>query len=280
MNARMKMRKNARLFLWCAVCFCLAVPVMFPVLYAFLGSFRTAGEFSRLPPALLPDSFLNFDSYIQVFTRVPMARYFLNSLGTTVLVCAVKLCLSILAAYAFAFFDFRLKNLLFVLILGTMMLPADTLIITNYRTVSRLGLTNTWLGVAVVSFAGASQMFMLRQAFIQAPRALRDAAFLDGCGDMRFLWRILVPVCRPVVITLLIQVFVAQWNAYLWPLMVTDSDAMRTVQVGITMLTGAEDTNYQVVLAGACAAMVPPVVLFITVRNRLTASMTRGAVSD
>ena len=268
MNARKKIRKNARSALWSVLCFCLAVPVVFPVLYAFLGSFRTAGEFSRLPPALFPDSFLNFDSYVQVFTRVPMARYFLNSLGTTALVCAVKICLSILAAYAFAFFEFRLKDLLFVVILGTMMLPADTLIITNYRTVSRMGLTNTWLGVAIVSFAGASQMFMLRQAF------------LDGCGDVRFLWRILVPVCRPVVITLLMQAFVAQWNAYLWPLMVTDSDAMRTVQVGITMLTGAEDANYQVVLAGACAAMAPPVVLFITVRNRLTASMTRGAVSD
>ena len=280
MSARTGKRKKVRAALWYAVCFCLVVPVMFPVLYAFLGSFRTAGEFSRLPPALFPDSFLHFDSYVQVFTRVPMARYFLNSLGTTVLVCAVKMCLSILAAYAFAFFDFRLKNVLFILILGTMMLPADTLIITNYRTVSRLGLTNTWLGIAVVSFAGASQMFMLRQAFIQAPSALRDAAFLDGCGDLRFLWRILVPVCRPVVITLLMQAFVAQWNAYLWPLLVTDSDTMRTVQVGITMLTGAEDTNYQVVLAGACAAMAPPVILFITVRRRLAASMTRGAVAD
>ena len=276
----MKPRREMRYVLWCVLCACLVLPVVFPVLYAFLSSFRTAGEFARVPPTLFPDSFLNFDSYVQVFTRVPMARYFLNSLGTTVLVCAVKMGLAILAAYAFAFFDFRLKGFLFVLILGTMMLPADTLIITNYRTVSRLGLTNTWLGVAVVSFAGASQMFMLRQAFAQAPRALRDAAFMDGCGDMRFLWRILAPVCRPVIVTLLIQAFVAQWNAYLWPLLVTDSDAMRTVQVGITMLTGAEDTNYQVVLAGACAAMAPPVVLYVTVRSRLTASMTRGAVSD
>ena len=120
MKAQHGIRKKARLALWCAVCFCLAVPVVFPVMYAFLGSFRTAGEFSRLPPALFPDSFLNFDSYVQVFTRVPMARYFLNSLGTTALVCAVKICLSILAAYAFAFFEFRLKDLLFVVILGIM----------------------------------------------------------------------------------------------------------------------------------------------------------------
>ncbi len=276
----MTKRRKAVRALWYVFCTALVLPVVFPVLYAFLGSFRTAEEFARIPPPLFPDSLINFENYVQVFTRVPMARYFLNSLGTTVLVCAVKMGLAILAAYAFAFYDFRGKGLLFTLILGTMMLPADTLIITNYRTVSRLGLTDTWLGIAVVSFTGASQMFMLRQAFMQSPRALRDAAYLDGCGDVRFLWLILVPVCRPVVVTLLLQAFVAQWNAYLWPLLVTNSDTMRTVQVGITMLNGTEDTNYQVVLAGACAAMVPPVVLFIVVRNRLTGAMTRGTVSD
>ncbi len=275
----MKRRKVLFRALWTLVCAAAALLTVFPVLYAFLSSFKTAGEFARVPVRLLPDS-LDPESYIRVFTRVPMGRYFFNSLVTTVMVCVVKMGLAIPAAYAFAFWSFRFKKTLFILILGTMMLPADTVIVTNYQTVSRLGLTDTWLGVAVVSFTGASQMFMLRQAFTQAPRALRDAAYLDGCGDLRFLWQVLVPVCTPIVVTLTLQAFVAQWNAYLWPLLVTNTDGMRTVQVGITMLTGAEETNYQVVLAGACAALVPPVVLFILIRSRLAASMTRGAVSD
>lgn len=274
------MKKRAAFAAWLLACAVTAFLAVFPVLYAFFGSFRTAGEFARVPPRLLPDSFLNFDSYVQVFTRVPMARFFLNSLATTVMVCAVKLSLAVMAAYAFAFYDFRFKGFLFTLLLATMMLPQDTVIVTNYQTVSRLNLTDTWLGVAVVSFAGASQMFMLRQAFIQSPRILRDAAYLDGCGDLRFLWTVLVPVCRPVIVTLLLQAFVAQWNAYLWPLLVTNSNEMRTVQVGITMLTGADDAHYQVVLAGACAAMTLPVALFVIVRRRLTGAMTRGAVSD
>ena len=276
----MKIRSAAANAAWFLVCGALALLTVFPVLYAFFGSFRSAGEFARVPVRLLPDSFLHFDSYVQVFTRVPMARYFLNSLGTTALVCLVKMGMAILAAYAFAFYTFPFRGFLFALLLGTMMLPADTLIVTNYQTVSRLGLIDTWAGIAAVSFVGASQMFMLRQAFSQSPRALRDAAFLDGCGDLRYLWTVLVPVCRPVIVTLLIQAFVAQWNAYLWPLLVTNSNQTRTVQVGITMLTGAGDTNYQVVLAGACAAMTPPVVLFIVIRRRLTGAMTRGALSD
>ena len=258
----------------------LCLLTVFPVLYAFFGSFKTPGEFTRLPPMLLPDSFLNFENYVSVFTAAPMARYFFNSAGTTLLVCIVKLTAAVLAAYSFAFFEFRFRNVLFFLILGTMMIPADTVIVTNYQTVSRLGLTDTWLGISVVSFVGASQMFLLRQAFRQTPVALRDAAFLDGCSDLRFLFSVLVPVCRPVWITLFMQAFVAQWNAYLWPLLVTNSDAMRTVQVGIAMLTSAEDTNYQVVLAGTVSAILPPVLLFILIRRYISRSMTQGAVSD
>ena len=252
---------------------------VFPVLYAVFGSFKTAGEFTRLPPLLLPDSFLNFENYATVFTAAPMARYFFNSAGTTLLVCFVKLLAAVLAAYSFAFFRFRFRNALFYLILGTMMIPADTVIVTNYQTVSRLGLTDTWLGISVVSFVGASQMFMLRQAFRQSPAALRDAAFLDGCSDLRFLFSVLLPVCRPVLITLFMQTFVAQWNAYLWPLLVTNSDALRTVQVGIAMLTSAEDSNYQVVLAGTVSAILPPVLLFILIRRYISRSMTQGAVA-
>ncbi len=257
----------------------LCLLVVFPCVYAFLGSFKTADEFSRLPPRLFPDSFLNLSNYEAVFTLAPMGRYFFNSAGTTLLVCIVKLLSAMLAAYAFTYFDFRFKKTLFVFLLGTMMIPADTVIVTNYQTVSRLALTDTWLGIAIVSFAGASQMFMLTQAFSQAPLALRQAAFLDGCSDLRFLFSVLLPYCRPVWVTLFMQAFVAQWNAYLWPLLVTNSDRMRTVQVGISMLTSTEDTNYQVILAGTVAAILPPVLLFILVRRLISHSLTEGAVS-
>lgn len=131
-----------------------------------------------------------------------------------------------------------------------MMMPGDTLLITNYVTVSRLGLLNTYLGMCITGFVSASQMFMLRQKFLSVPKDLRHAAMIDGCGDLRYILTILMPICKPIITTLFVQSFITIWNAYLWPLIITASAPdMRTIMVGITKLNSWEDTNYQLVLA-------------------------------
>lgn len=252
--------------------------VLFPVFYGVMGAFKTPAEFSAYPPTVFPRSLANLDNFRAVFTQAPMGRYFLNSLITASLTSAVRLIVATMAAYAFAFFHFRGEKALFLLILGTMMLPADTLLITNYQTVSRLGLLDSYLGVCIVAFVGASQMFMLRQHFMSAPVAVREAAEIDGCGDVRFVFGILLPMSLPLMMILFVQTFVTQWNAYLWPLLVTNSDAMRTVQVGVTMLTSIEGANYETVLAGATVAMIPAALLFVALRRSLTRTMNQGAV--
>jgi len=253
--------------------------VMFPVFYGILGAFKTPAEFISDPPTVLPQSFCNLQNFSTVFSQVPMLRYFLNSLITATLTSVVRLAVAALAAYAFSFFSFRGQGVLFFLILGTMMLPADTLLIANYQTVSHLGLLDTYLGICIVSFVGASQMFMLRQHFKAAPVSVREAAQIDGCGDIRFIVSILLPMSLPLLLILFVQSFVAQWNTYLWPLLVTNTTAMRTVQVGITMLTTIEGTNYETVLAGATVAMIPAALLFIGMRRSLTASLDDGALA-
>ena len=252
--------------------------LLFPVFYGVMGAFKTPAEFNAYPPAVLPKSFSNLENFRAVFTQVPMPRYFLNSLITATLTSVVRLIVAALAAYAFAFYRFRGEKVLFILILGTMMLPADTLLITNYQTVSRLGLLDSYLGVCIVTFVSASQMFMLRQHFKSAPGAVREAAQLDGCGDLRFAVSILTPMSLPLMLILFVQSFVTQWNAYLWPLLVTNTNAMRTVQVGVTMLTAIEGTNYETVLAGATVAMIPAAILFVAMRRSLTRTMSQGAV--
>ena len=252
--------------------------LLFPVFYGVMGAFKTPAEFNAYPPSVLPGSFLNLENFRAVFTQVPMPRYFLNSLITATLTSVVRLIVAALAAYAFAFYRFRGEKVLFILILGTMMLPADTLLITNYQTVSRLGLLDSYLGVCIVTFVSASQMFMLRQHFKSAPGAVREAAQLDGCGDLRFAVSILTPMSLPLMLILFVQSFVTQWNAYLWPLLVTNTNAMRTVQVGVTMLTAIEGTNYETVLAGATVAMIPAAILFVAMRRSLTRTMSQGAV--
>ena len=252
--------------------------LLFPLFYGLMGAFKTPAEFSAYPPTVFPRSFANLDNFRAVFTQVPMARHVLNSLITSVITSVVRLAVAALAAYAFAFYEFKGQRVLFFLILGTMMLPADTLLITNYQTVSRLGLLDSYLGICIVTFVGASQMFMLRQHFKTAPTAVREAAQLDGCGDLRFALSILLPMSLPLMLILFVQTFVIQWNAYLWPLLVTNSNQMRTVQVGVTMLTSVESTNYETVLAGAVVAMLPAALLFAALRRSLTRTMSQGAV--
>ena len=137
-------------------------------------------------PKLLPNTFTYLDNFKNALHQAPMFRYMLNSLIMATLGTVVRLVFSISAAYVFTYYEFRLKNLFFFLLLGTMMLPGDILLVTNYTTVSKLGLLNSYLGMTIVSFVSASQMFMLRQRFMQIPRDLRQAALLDGCGAVSY----------------------------------------------------------------------------------------------
>ena len=246
----------------------LGIIIIFPLIYCFLSSFKTPSEF--LNPKLFPSSFLYLDNFKNALERGNLLRYTLNSFVIALVGTAVRMVLSILAAYAFTFYDFKGKNFFFFLILGTMMIPGDVLLVTNYLTVSKMHLLNTYLGVMIVSFVSASQMFMLRQRFKTIPKDMREASSMDGYGDLWFIWKVLLPLSKPVVTTLFVQSFINLWNAYLWPLIVTaSSPEMRTVLVGITRLNSWEDENYQLVMAGVCISLIPSLILFIVMRRNM-----------
>ncbi len=272
------MKHRGREWVLGALALWLGCAVLFPLFYGIMGAFKSPAEFVGWPPAVFPQSFYYLKNFETVFTQAPMLRYFWNTLVVSVSSTLVKLFIALLAAYAFVYYDFAGKKALFFLLLGTMMLPPDTLTITNYQTVSHLGLLDTYLGIGIVSFVGASQMFMLRQHFLSSPKPIREAAQMDGCGDLRFIAFILTPMSLPLLLTLFLQAFVVQWNAYLWPLLVTNTTEMRTVQVGITMLTTLEGTNYETVLAGASVALIPAVLLFLFLRKSITRTMSGGTI--
>ena len=259
------------------VAIALGLVIIFPLIYCFLSSFKTPSEF--LDPKLLPSSFLNLDNYKAALERGNLLRYILNSFVIAFLGSAIRLIFSILAAYVFAFYDFRGKNVVFFMILGTMMIPSDVLLATNYLTVSRLHLLNTYMGVMVVSFVSASATFMLRQRFKTIPRDMREAASMDGYGDIWFILRVLLPITRPVVTTLFVQSFISLWNSYLWPLIATaSSPEMRTVMVGITRLNSWEDENYQLVMAGVVISLIPSIILFLIMRRSLRKGGLEGSL--
>ena len=266
----MKRKKKDLLFdtLITVIAIILGIIIIFPLIYCFLSSFKTPSEF--LNPKLFPSSFLYLDNFKNALERGNLLRYTLNSFVIAFVGTAVRMVLSILAAYAFTFYDFKGKNFFFFLILGTMMIPGDVLLVTNYLTVSKMHLLNTYLGVMIVSFVSASQMFMLRQRFKTIPKDMREASSMDGYGDLWFIWKVLLPLSKPVVTTLFVQSFINLWNAYLWPLIVTaSSPEMRTVMVGITRLNSWEDENYQLVMAGVCISLIPSLILFIVMRRNM-----------
>ena len=276
---KIKTRRLVRDLLISLAALFLGLIMVFPVFYTIATAFKTRAELSVFPPRVLPARFLNLENFKMVFHTAPLLRYMLNSLIVSGMGCFLKIIFAVLASYAFSYFSFPGKSILFVIVLGTMMLPADTLVVSNYLTITRLNMLDNYFAMAVTSLIGASQMFMLRQNFRTIPRAYRDAAFIDGCGDFRYLFYIIIPYSGPVILILMVQSFITFWNAYLWPLLVTNRTEMRTVQVGIAMLTNPMDTNYTLVLAAVTLLFIPSFILFGFFRATMGRGIDAGALA-
>ena len=208
-----------------------------------------------------------------------MSTYMATSAVMTLAIVAGQLITSILAGYAFAFLRFPLKRTLFLVCLATLMIPGEVTFITNLDTITSLGWFNTYAGLSVPFLATGFGIFLMRQAFLQIPRDLQEAAQLDGYGHLRFMTRVAVPLARPSLAALGVFSFLGAWNQYLWPLVSTGGTTpLNTVQIGLKQLLGTEVTQIPVSLAGAVIAFVPLVILLLVFQKQLVRSLTAGAV--
>lgn len=259
-----------------AAALALGAVLVFPIVYCFLSSFKDLGEFMAYPPTLLPESFGNTGNFSKALTQTPILRFMLNSLIVALIGTALRILFAAMAAFAFAYYDFPGKKILFAVVLAIVMLPDDTLVVSNYLTVTKLRLLDNYLGMCVTSLAGASQMFLLRQHFKTIPKEMYEAAQMDGCGSLNYIFRVIVPVSRPILMTLAVQSFIGFWNSYLWPLLVTNREEMRTVQVGVTMLTTLDATSYSLVMAAVTIVTAPSILLFLILRRNIVEGMSSG----
>jgi len=259
--------------LWYALLGMAALVVLFPLLYALL----TATEVALYPPRLFP-SRLDLANYEQVLQQVPIPRFIVNSVVVATIIMAGQLVTASLAAYAFAFLRFRGRDLLFFVFLSTMMIPWEVTVIPNYLTMKQLGWLNSFQALTVPFLATGFGTFLLRQFFKAIPLEIQDAATMDGCGALRFLWTILVPLARPALGTLGVYSFLQAWNMYLWPLLVVNSPHMKTVQIGIASLQNAEQQEFNIVMAGVVLVLLPTVVLLILGQRQLIRGLTAGAI--
>lgn len=253
------------------------VIIIGPLLYAVSLSFMTPGEISQYPPKLVPSK-VTLENYHTAINSVPLFRFIVNSFVVSILVTIGQVFTASLASFAFAFYDFKGKKLLFLMVLSTMMIPGETTIISNFLTVSSWGWTDS-LQVLIVPFlTSAMGIFLIRQFYLTLPKDLIEAARIDGCSNFMFLIKILIPISKPAIASLSIYTFISTWNQYLWPLLTINNGKNRTVQIGISMLQFAEGSNYGVVLAGAVLILIPSILVFILGQKSLVQGMTAGSV--
>jgi sn-glycerol 3-phosphate transport system permease protein len=249
----------------------------FPVLYALLVSTFNFQQVFVYPPRLIPGtSFL--DNLVLAWNKVHLGRLLANSLVISVSVALGKIVLAVLAAFAFTYFrDFPGRNLLFVIILITHMLPLPVRIVSTFQLMDSLGWVNTYYALTIPFFASATGTLLFRQFFLTVPTSLSDAARIDGAGPMRFLTRILLPLSYNNLVALFMVEFVYMWNEYLWPLIVTTSNDMRVAQIGIKMLVATDaQAEWNVIMAGVVLVMLPPLIILLVLQKQFMRSVTFG----
>ena len=250
--------------------------LFFPVMYAFMISFMTGGEIMQ--GKFFPQSF-TLDNYFRVFERLPLMKYLMNSFVVSTGVMLGQLIVCSMAAYAFVFIPFKGRDFIFFLFISTMMIPWEATMIPNFFTIQKLDWTNTYQGLTVPFFALAFGTFLLRQHFKTIPKELFEASQIAGLSRFAFFLRVILPVSKTSLVTLGAYGFLTTWNMYLWPLLVTNNDQVRTVQIGLKQLQSQEvATEWGVVMAGVIVVIIPTLLLLFIGQKQLQKGLTQGAL--
>ena len=254
-----------------------ALFVAMPLYSTLIGSLNPGTKFIDFPRTLYPVD-LTLQTLRDAWSTGHMGRYLLNSTVVAIAITIGQLVTSTLAAYAFSFLEFPLKRALFLVFLATLMVPAEATMLVNRETISSWEWANTYRALVVPFLATAFGTFLMRQVFMTVPRDLLDAAQIDGIGHWRFLTDVAVPIARPTLGALGLFSFLAAWNQYLWPILVTDTEKVRTVQIGLKYLQSSSVDKLNVLLAGSVIAAVPIFVLLAIFQRQLVKGLTAGAV--
>ncbi|MBR3383514.1 MAG: carbohydrate ABC transporter permease [Clostridia bacterium] len=255
-----------------------ALMVLFPFYWMVLSSIKSYSSYnSEYVPKFIAE-YPTLENYVEAFTAVPLGGYFLNTLIFTLLTTGLMLVVTVLAAFAFARLDFRGKNLVFTLFLALMMIPSELVIITNFQTITNLGMRNTFRGLILPSVTSVFYIYLLKENFEQIPDELYKAAKVDGTSDLKYLTKVMIPICRPTIITVVILKVIECWNSYVWPRLITDDKAYFLVSNGIQELreNGIGRENIPAMMAAVVVISVPLIVIFIIFRKKIMAGVARG----
>ncbi|MBU3851925.1 MAG: carbohydrate ABC transporter permease [Candidatus Paralactobacillus gallistercoris] len=254
-----------------------AITMLIPFFWMISTSLKSGPETIKIPPIWIPKVF-RWSNYVAAWHAAPFGQYFINSIIVTVVTTVGQLFTSILAAFAFSKLKFWGKNVIFMIFLGTMMIPSEMLIIPNFVTLSRMHLINTYPALILPYLASFFTVFTLRQAFQAVPDQIYYAAKIDGASDWRFLWKILVPLSKSSITAVTVLQVISCWNAFMWPLIVTNSNAMRTLPVGLQAFTTDAGTTYQLLMAASTFVIIPMVILYLFLQKYIIAGISKAGL--
>ncbi|WP_164234731.1 carbohydrate ABC transporter permease [Microbacterium hydrocarbonoxydans] len=245
------------------------VLMVVPLIWVALSSLKRPDEILRLPVKWLPDDFFNFDNYVALFAQHDFGRYIMNSFIVTGIGIVTSLLIALLAAYAFAYYDFKYKEAVFLLVLALFMVPQEALVIPLFLMVSEAGLTNTYLGLAFPDLFTVLGVYLLRQFMEGIPYSYVEAARMDGASELRILFRVITPMVSPAIVVFIIIKFMFTWNTFLWPMLVAQDETMYTVTVGLVNFAGSEFNQWNLINAATMISMLPMIILFIALQKYL-----------
>ena len=257
-----------------------AVIVLFPFYWMVLTSVK---GYSAYNSEYIPQLYTlapTLENYVQAFTAVPLARYFLNTVIFTAATTGIMLVVTVLAAFAFARLNFRGKDAAFTLLLSLMIIPSELVVITNYVTVTNLDLRNTFTGLILPSVTSVFYIYLLKENFSQIPDQIYYAAKVDGTSDLKFLFKVMIPICKPTIVTVTILKVIECWNSFVWPRLVTDDEAYFLVSNGIQSIreSGFGRENIPAMMAAVVVISVPLIVLFLLFRKKIMDGVSRGGL--
>lgn len=251
--------------------------VLLPLLYAVSIAFMPSGELFTTELNLLP-THATLDNFKQALQKIPLGRFVLNSFIVAGCITFGQIISCSLAAFSFSFLEFKGKNLLFMLVMATMMVPGEATIISNYLTVSSWKWLDSYKVLIIPYLTSAMGIFLFRQFYMSFPKSLYESAKIDGCGNIRFIISILLPLTKSAIGAMAVYTFINAWNMYMWPLLVTGSDSLRTVQIGISMLDSVDSQSITLMIAGVVMIILPSISIFIIGQKQLIKGMFSGAV--
>ena len=255
-----------------------AVVVLFPFYWMVLTSFKSYGAYNGERTPVFFTLSPTLENYENAFTAVPLLGYLLNTLIFSVITTAAMVVVSTLAAYAFARLKFKGKNLVFGLFLSMMMIPTELVVITNFVTITNWDMRNSFLGLILPSITSVFYIYLLKENFEQVPEELYKAAKVEGTSDLKYLWKVMIPICKPTLVTITILKLIECWNSYVWPRLITDDPAYYLVSNGIQEIreNGFGRENIPAMMAAVVVISVPLILLFLAFRKKIMEGVSQG----